>query len=96
MKKLFKRNYDAVVNRGLITENTTDVDFLEKLKEETIETSNEVYSKRMFNDNNPDLLHQEIADCLTVCANWLIFNKVDLTEILTQIAEKNEKRSIKT
>lgn len=85
--ELFNRNYKAVVDRGLIKPNTLDVDFYYKLKEELGEVSNAMLK---FDEEN---IKEEIADCLVVCANWLIFKGVDLETILTQIAEKNEKRA---
>ena len=87
MKKLFERNYKAVVNRGLINNRTRDLEFLFKLGEEFDETNEEVrYGDSIKKLNN------EIADCLIVCSNWLIHRGVDLENILTKIAEKNEKR----
>ena len=96
MKELFKRNYDAVVRRGLINEETLDFGFWSKLNEE----NNEVYQQCLIVTRNlitcehrKENLNEEIADCLVVCANWLIYRGVDLEEILTKIAEKNEKRA---
>lgn len=89
MKDLFNRNYLAVKNRGLLDNNTSDIDFFNKLKEEIEEVRKQLELKE--NDEN---LCLEIADCLNVCSNWLIFKGIGLTEILTKIAEKNEKRAI--
>jgi NTP pyrophosphatase (non-canonical NTP hydrolase) len=95
MKKIFERNYQAVVNRGLITEKTENIDFFLKLHEELQETENEIYKiegckEAIILSNH---LKEEIADCLIVCSNWLIHRGVDLEKILTKIAEKNEKRA---
>ena len=90
MEKLFKRNYDATVKRGKITDKTTDLEFFNKLQEEF----NEVYQEVAFGDiDEIGYMYHEIADCLLVCSNWLIHRGVSLTEILTKIAEKNEKRA---
>jgi phosphoribosyl-ATP pyrophosphohydrolase len=85
--ELFERNYKAVVNRGLIKNNTTDFKFYSKLKEE----SKEVFAE-MVNQNDQGI-NEEVADCLVVCANWLIFRGVNIDEMLIKIAEKNEKRA---
>ena len=91
MKKLFKRNYDAVVKRGKITHKTSDFEFLDKLNEEFQEVKDELSSP--YFDLNNERINEEIADCLNVCCNWLIHRGVNLKEILTKIAEKNEKRA---
>jgi phosphoribosyl-ATP pyrophosphohydrolase len=90
MKALFERNYKAVVKRGLINGFTTDYGFLSKLKEEALEAESEIDFKEPIVNTPLDL---EIADCLIVCSNWLIHRGVDLKDILTKIAEKNENRN---
>jgi phosphoribosyl-ATP pyrophosphohydrolase len=86
MKELFERNYNAVVNRGLITPETKDIEFYEKAVEEIDE---------IFSAKGKDHVNEEIADLLTVCANWLRHRRVSLEDILTKIAIKNELRAIK-
>jgi len=72
----------------LINKTTSDLEFLFKLEDEFDETNEEVrYGDSIKSLNN------EIADCLIVCSNWLIHRGVDLENILTKIAEKNEKRA---
>jgi phosphoribosyl-ATP pyrophosphohydrolase len=90
MKALFERNYQAVVKRGKINEYTDDVDFIIKLKEEAHEAEMEI---DLIYHKPSDRLVEEFGDCLVVCANWLIHRGVDLEEILTKIAEKNENRN---
>ena len=87
--ELFERNYKAVVNRGLIKKDTTDFQFYSKL----IEESKEVFAEMV--KQNKEGVNEEVADCLVVCANWLIFRGVKIDEMLIKIAEKNEKRAIK-
>ena len=67
---IFKESYQAVVNRGLITEKTTDSEFIKKLYEEVCEVYNEVPPL----GSGIDYLHEEIADVMTVCANWHNFD----------------------
>lgn len=88
IERLFDRNYQAIVDRGLITPETKDWEFLNKLNCEAIEVEAEAIIPR--NNNH---LNEEIADCLNVCANWLIHRGVDIETIMTTIAEKNEKRA---
>lgn len=85
--EIFKRNYEAVVKRGLITYKTLDAEFFFKLKEETDEVMQELLTYKS------EKMEHEIADCLVVCANWLIHRGVDVEKILIEIAEKNENRA---
>lgn len=88
MEKIIKRNYEAVVKRGLITPDTKDKDFLLKLEEETEECV-DAYFHRTEED-----LFNEIGDVITVCCNWLYHKGVDIEILLEQIARKNEGRSL--
>lgn len=92
LKQLFDRNYNAVFNRGLITQNTKDSDFYKKAKEELIEVFHEIMKPKSM--INHDKVNEEIADLLNVCSNWLKFRGADLESELTKIAEKNEQRAI--
>jgi phosphoribosyl-ATP pyrophosphohydrolase len=83
---IFERNYKAVVNRGLITHKTTDQQFFNKAFEELYEVMVE-----MKNGNN-ERLNEEITDLVNTGINWLKFRNADPVEMLTKIAEKNEKR----
>jgi phosphoribosyl-ATP pyrophosphohydrolase len=86
LKSLFERNFKAVVNRGLITPETQDIEFYEKAVEEIDE---------IFSAKSKDHVNEEIADLLIVCANWLHHRGVNLEEILTHNAIKNELRALK-
>lgn len=86
MHELFQRNYNAIVARNLITDKTTIDDFYFKAKEELKEVSQAI----VLQDKENEI--EEWADLLNVCASALIFQGVNLEEILTKIAEKNEKR----
>lgn len=87
MKELIERNYQAVVNRGLINLGTTDNEFLDKLGEEMIEAETALFNQDKLN------LNEEIGDCIVVCLNWLIHRNVDIENLLTDIAIKNENRA---
>lgn len=83
---IYQRNYDAVVKRGLISDKTTDFQFLNKLIEETKEVEDSIY-------DSPEKTNEEIADVVVVGINWLIHRGCNVEEMLIQIAEKNEKRA---
>lgn len=92
MKELFKRNYEATVKRGLITDETSDREFYMKLIEEKFEVSREIMNGPISSGLSNHYLDLEIADCLIVCANWLTHRGIDLEKILEEVAIKNEKR----
>lgn len=85
MNTLQKRNYDAVVARGLITKETTDKQFLNKLEEDFYEAMAEC-------DDDTFRLMSELADVITVCTCWMIHRGYDPDVLLRRCAEKNEKR----
>ena len=89
---IFTQNYQAVVNRGLITKKTTDREFCCKANEELSEVHKALYN---FENNRENNLDEEITDLANVCLNWLIFRGKNPEEMLKIILEKNEKRAIK-
>ena len=64
---IFEQNYKAVQDRGLITKETRNYDFLKKAKEE-YEECEKAYL--LYDNYN---LNEEITDLMNVCSNWLIF-----------------------
>ena len=90
MTELQKRNYEAVKSRGLITDKTTDSDFMDKLDEEVMETYREHLRC------NKEALLIELGDVINTCNNWLIFMGYDPENILQKVLNKNEKRNGKT
>ena len=86
---IFTKNYEAVVNRGLINSQTTKKDFLNKLIEELDEFGEEF-------DNDNQLLNdreaEELTDIINTCNNWLIFSGRNPISELEKICIKNEKR----
>ena len=83
--QLFERNYKAAVNLGLITSETTDIDFNKKLCEELEEVAEAIIN------NDQEAINEKVSYCLVDCANWLIFRGVSMPYILAKIAEKTEK-----
>lgn len=86
MNELLKRNYQAIINRGLITDKTSIEDFYFKAKEELKEISQAI----VLQDKDNEI--EEWGDLMNVCSNALIFKGINPIEVLTKIAEKNEKR----
>jgi len=88
--KLIKRNYQAVVNRGLINEKTNIIDFIDKMEEEYFEVCN----AHDIGENKPnDHMIEEVLDLMVVCINFLVHYNVNIIRGLIKIAWKNERRA---
>jgi len=69
IRELFKRNYDATVRRGQITDKTDIPDFIAKIREETRELElSYIESSR----NNPTFDIFELADIVLTCFSMAI------------------------
>lgn len=82
---LFEQNYQAVVKRGLITPETTNLQFMRKVEEE-------FYEVEIEHLKESDNLYMELADLMNVCSNWLIYRGQDPEYWLTKVLQKNENR----
>ena len=85
MKKIIEDNYKSIVNRGLITPNTTRKDFFDKLKEEVFEL--EAYE---YQNHRIDPL--ELADVILVCLNISRHYNIDIKKELKQKIKINGRR----
>lgn len=85
MKDLFKRHYNAIVKRGLITPETTKQDFWNKAEEELLELQVEIFQE--------DNWKQESIDLICATMNMLIHNGVDIEYELCKNIEKQEERA---
>lgn len=86
---IFDRNYNAVLARNCINENTKKYDLLCKIEEEYKEFSQEITV-------GPDMTNmeaEELADLINACCTTLRFCGRDPMRELTKIAEKNENRA---
>ena len=82
MKKLFKRHYNACVKRGVITPNTSLIDFSNKIIEEFSEF---IYELDMLPVNIEDM-KQEAIDVIMVIINMLQHFDIDVkTELLKNV-----------
>lgn len=79
MNQIIEENYKVTVNRGLITEKTQIVDFLNKIDEEVKE----------FKDS---LEFHELADIILVCLNIAKHYNVDIEKQLINNINKNKNR----
>lgn len=86
MKKIIEFNYQSTVNRGLINEDTTINDFINKIKEEESEMIDESYNVES------DLFANELADLIMVCFNIARHYKIDIERHILNNILKNMKR----
>jgi len=85
MKKLIEDNYQSIVNRGLITAQTNERDFILKLEEEVQEFIEAV---------NFSMKHEpeELADIILVCLNYANHYNIDIEHELKRKIEINKSR----
>jgi len=82
LKEIQNRNYMATVNRGLIDEETTSLEFIEKLEEEL----NELMLATPINE------HLELADIIIVCLNYAEHAGINIQKALEEKTIFNEQR----
>ena len=83
MKNIIEANYQSIKKRGLITENTTEYDFVMKLEEEVQE----------FIDAESSLeIAEELADVILVCLNYAKHYRIDIEKQLLLNITKNQTR----
>lgn len=85
-EKLVERSYQTVIRRGKIDKNTTDFDFLEKVKEEVKEAEIEYLC---YDEKNMEV---EICDVILSCFSWLRHRKANIWKLLNEKTDFNEKR----
>ena len=79
LTKILKTHYSAIVNRKLITHQTTTDDFVDKLREEFSEFLDEIHlDPEMMNNAT----RQECADIMMVCANMLTRKGYNVKKVL--------------
>ena len=79
MKNEFQKHYEAIKARGLITDKTTIVDFLEKLVEETNEFITEAKKCTETKEITPEFVHEGM-DVIGVIANCMTHLNIDVEE----------------
>lgn len=83
MKDLIERSYQSIVNRGLISKETTRSDFNLKMREELLELS--------CAECEDDYI-EEVTDLMTVCINQLVHIGRDPIKEFEKVVLKNESR----
>ena len=86
MKKLIKQNYDSIVQRGLITVDTTTIEFLDKMDEEVMEFCEAII------DNNEEAIEEECADVILTMLNFAYHKGIDIEQVMKDKIKKNFKR----
>ena len=86
MKNLIESNYQSILKRGLIIENTTSLDFIMKLEEEV----QEFIEAEKFGLENEN---EELADIILVCFNIAKHYDIDIEKELKNKIEINNKRA---
>ena len=84
MKNLIERNYQSIVDRGLITPTTSIREFWMKLEEEVQEF---IEAESVKNRN------EELADIILVCFNIAKHYNIDIEKELVNKIIKNELRA---
>ncbi len=79
-----KRSYQSIVNRGLITAETTFKDWLDKIKEE-------VQELELEEGKHPRII-EELADIIIVATNMAFHYKIDINKSVADKIEVNEQR----
>lgn len=87
MNKLEKQHYEAIKERGLITEETTIYDFLKKVREEYNELNRELYLDAFETYGLREETIQECVDLVQVIKNMLHHNGVDYNKALKKNVE---------
>lgn len=88
MKKLIEQNYQSIVDRGLITNETTFEDFTGKIQEEL----NELITEGFKGKNMP----VELSDIILTCLNMAKHYGIDIkAEMKKKIAINFERAKIK-
>jgi NTP pyrophosphatase (non-canonical NTP hydrolase) len=86
MKELITRSYQAILKRGLITDNTNKLDFIRKMYEEL----GEVNSNRWENHEKEYI--EECTDLATVCIMQIHHLGYDFKKEFEKVVIKNETR----
>ena len=88
MKEIIEKNYQSIVDRGLITPTTTIQDFVDKIKEEVheLEIENEFGT---YKD-----MKVELCDIILTCLNFAKHFNIEIEYELKKKIRINEQRAI--
>jgi NTP pyrophosphatase (non-canonical NTP hydrolase) len=92
-EQLLNRSYEAIKKRGLITDETTISNFLEKINEESFEVIQEgVMYNHIYSMDECHYI-EELIDLATVCFMQVMNLGYDPIEEFRKVVEKNESRA---
>ena len=94
MKELIERSYKAIRKRGLITDNTSIQEFIDKIQEEFDELKIE-FEKGVFLGVPNEPFYEELIDLITVGIMLLRHHNIDFENKFEKVVIKNEKRALK-
>jgi len=99
MKQLIELNYKSIVDRGLISPDTTIFNFINKLNEEVKELEVEcnyiTISPIIVNPKESSSFKEELADVIMVCLNMAKHYDIDIEQEIKNKIEVNKKRALK-
>ena len=81
-----KKNYQVIVNSGIIDKNYTPTDVLSKLKEELKEV------EQAINNDSLENYMEELTDIIITAQNGLIHIDADIDQLKRKCYEKNNGR----
>ena len=81
--EITRRNYEATVKRGLITEFTRKDDFILKMYEEVTELA------QTTNEKDEEM---EMGDVISTCLTFAYHYNIDIIKSLENVVIKNENR----
>ena len=95
MKTIIESNYKSTVDRGLISPNTTALQFIDKIYEEIaeLEESYSIIEEKPAKKEYFDNFNEELADIILVCLNCAKHFNIDIEKELENKIAKNFKRS---
>ena len=93
MKKLIERSYEAIKQRGLITDKTTRKDFVSKMLEEDNEYFNEFLDSIIEVQALSPFELQELIQSITVRIMYLRHLGYDFVHHFEEEVKSNEKRA---
>lgn len=97
MKELIERSYKAIIERGLIKDDTHIYEFMDKIEEEFYETKeacDKLYTFNTIGDKSKYI--GELIDLATVCFMQVKHLGYDPIKEFEKVVIKNEKRAEKT
>jgi NTP pyrophosphatase (non-canonical NTP hydrolase) len=96
---MIERNYQSIIDRGIIKPTTNAYAFIDKMLEEVQELKEAVNICREFNGSNEKMfedINEELADVILVCYNMARHFNIRIKDELLKKIEINERRADST